>query len=128
MVWRYAEGVRTRLWPTPRAAVAQPTGRRYAGAVILQCGILAHGFLRLGCDTCKHEMLPAFSCKKRGFVFRVPAGPWHRRQRIWCTGHPLGGDASVGGIDTDSGFPRKAGPFIALMTYRHGRLPFAGPG
>jgi len=33
----------------------------------LQCGILAHGFLRLGCDTCKHEMLLAFSCKRRGF-------------------------------------------------------------
>ena len=33
----------------------------------LQCGILAHGFLRLGCDTCKHKMLLAFSCKKRGF-------------------------------------------------------------
>ena len=23
----------------------------------LRCGILAHGFLRLGCDTCKHELL-----------------------------------------------------------------------
>ncbi len=33
----------------------------------LQCGILAHGFLRLGCDTCHKEMLPAFSCKRRGF-------------------------------------------------------------
>ena len=33
----------------------------------LQCGILAHGFLRLGCDTCKHDMLLAFSCKRRGF-------------------------------------------------------------
>jgi hypothetical protein len=33
----------------------------------LQCGILAHGFLRLGCDTCKHEVLLAFSCKRRGF-------------------------------------------------------------
>jgi len=32
----------------------------------LQYGILAHGFLRLGCDTCKHEMLLAFSCKRRG--------------------------------------------------------------
>jgi hypothetical protein len=29
----------------------------------LQCGVLAHGFLRLGCDTCQHEMLLAFSCK-----------------------------------------------------------------
>ena len=33
----------------------------------LQCGILAHGFVRLGCDTCKHEMLLAFSYKRRGF-------------------------------------------------------------
>jgi hypothetical protein len=33
----------------------------------LQCGIVAHGILRLGCDTCKHEMLLAFSCKRRGF-------------------------------------------------------------
>jgi Transposase zinc-binding domain len=28
----------------------------------LQCGILAHGFLRMGCDTCKQEVLLAFSC------------------------------------------------------------------
>ena len=33
----------------------------------LQRGILAHGFLRLGCDTCKHEVLLPFSCKRRGF-------------------------------------------------------------
>src|SRR5438132_4228594 len=33
----------------------------------LQCSILTHGFLRLGCDTCKHEMLLVFSCKRRGF-------------------------------------------------------------
>ena len=33
----------------------------------VQCGILAHGFLRLGCDTCKQEVLLAFSCKRRGF-------------------------------------------------------------
>src|SRR5262247_2834733 len=33
----------------------------------LQCGILAHGFLRLGCDTCHHERLLPFSCKRRGF-------------------------------------------------------------
>lgn len=31
----------------------------------LLCGTLAHGFLRLGCDTCKHEMLLAFSGKQR---------------------------------------------------------------
>ena len=33
----------------------------------LRCGILAHGFLRLGCDTCHHELLVPFSCKRRGF-------------------------------------------------------------
>ena len=33
----------------------------------LQCGILAHGFLRLRCAECTHEKLVAFSCKRRGF-------------------------------------------------------------
>jgi hypothetical protein len=33
----------------------------------LQCGIFAHGFVRLGCDTCPQKMLLAFSCKRRGF-------------------------------------------------------------
>ena len=32
----------------------------------LPCGILAHGFLRLGCDTCKQEILLPCSCKRRG--------------------------------------------------------------
>jgi len=33
----------------------------------LECGILAHGFLRLWCGDCAHEKLVAFSCKRRGF-------------------------------------------------------------
>src|SRR5215510_10339170 len=33
----------------------------------LQCGILAHSFLRLGCDTCPKELLLPFSGKRRGF-------------------------------------------------------------
>src|SRR5512145_2145904 len=33
----------------------------------LDCGILAHGFLRVRCDHCKTERLVAFSCKGRGF-------------------------------------------------------------
>ena len=33
----------------------------------LQCGVLAYGFLRLGCDTYPKELLLAFSCKRRGF-------------------------------------------------------------
>src|SRR2546425_10211450 len=41
----------------------------------LQCGILAHGFLRLGCDTCQKELLLPFSCKRRGFF---PSGGGRR--------------------------------------------------
>ena len=33
----------------------------------LRCGILAHGFIRLVCESCSHEMVVAFSCKKCGF-------------------------------------------------------------
>lgn len=33
----------------------------------LECGILAHGFLRLRCGECGHDKLQAFSCKRRGF-------------------------------------------------------------
>ena len=29
--------------------------------------MLGYGFLRLGCDTCRKELLLAFSCKRRGF-------------------------------------------------------------
>ncbi len=29
----------------------------------LECGILAHGFLRLRCGGCGHDKLVAFSCK-----------------------------------------------------------------
>lgn len=34
---------------------------------LLECGILANGFLRVRCEECAHEKLVAFSCKKRGF-------------------------------------------------------------
>ena len=33
----------------------------------LECGVLAHGFLRVHCDGCGHDRLVAFSCKGRGF-------------------------------------------------------------
>jgi len=32
-----------------------------------ECGILAHGFLRLHCGDCGHAKLVAFSCKRHGF-------------------------------------------------------------
>ena len=33
----------------------------------LECGILAHGLLRLRCGECDHDKLLAFGCKRRGF-------------------------------------------------------------
>ena len=33
----------------------------------LKCGLLAYGFLRLQCQSCRQEKLVAFSCKRRGF-------------------------------------------------------------
>ena len=30
----------------------------------LNCGLLQHGAARVYCDTCKHSLLVAFSCKK----------------------------------------------------------------
>jgi hypothetical protein len=33
----------------------------------MACGVLANGFMRLKCDSCSHEKLVAFSCKRRGF-------------------------------------------------------------
>jgi Transposase zinc-binding domain/Putative transposase len=53
--------------------VADPTATGLPDDVVdefyasLPCGILAHGFVRLGCDPCPHQMLLAFICKKRGF-------------------------------------------------------------
>jgi ribosomal protein S27E len=33
----------------------------------LQCGILAHGFIRVRCESCGHARLVGFSCKRRGW-------------------------------------------------------------
>jgi len=33
----------------------------------LKCGRLEYGFLRVQCEICHHELLVAFSCKRRGF-------------------------------------------------------------
>ncbi|WPB82742.1 transposase zinc-binding domain-containing protein [Archangium violaceum] len=32
----------------------------------MECGVLAHGFARVRCESCKDELLVAFSCKGRG--------------------------------------------------------------
>src|SRR5450432_3347431 len=39
---------------------------RRAFDTYLECGILAHGFARAYCETCKKSLLVAFSCKGRG--------------------------------------------------------------
>jgi len=44
----------------------------------LECGILAHGFLRLHCGDCGHDKLVAFSCKRRGFC--PSCGAWRMAQ------------------------------------------------
>src|SRR4051812_18844135 len=55
------------------AQVEAETGARLPGFIkdefdaFLECGILAHGFLRLRCGDCGHDKLVAFSCKRRGF-------------------------------------------------------------
>ncbi len=39
---------------------------RLAFEKYLQCGIFAHGFVRVRFDDCGHDFLMAFSCKGRG--------------------------------------------------------------
>jgi ribosomal protein S27E len=40
----------------------------------LECGVPAHGFLRLRCAGCSHEKRVAFSCKRRGIGPSCGAG------------------------------------------------------
>lgn len=60
-------------WLSFQSQVEQDTGYPLPDFVIkefeeyLRCGILAHGFLRAQCDSCRDEFLIAFSCKRRGF-------------------------------------------------------------
>ena len=56
----FLEGLRTSDRQLPRHVEQEL--RAY-----LECGILAHGFLRLRCEDCGQSRVVAFSCKKRGF-------------------------------------------------------------
>jgi hypothetical protein len=49
------------------AAKGLPANVQHEFYDYLQCGILAHGFLRMGCDICQKEVLLAFSCMRRRF-------------------------------------------------------------
>ena len=51
----------------PRGSVDLPQFVKDEFDAFLECGILAHGFLRLRCGDCGHDKLVAFSCKRRGF-------------------------------------------------------------
>ncbi|MGQ4808395.1 IS91 family transposase ISPps1 [Candidatus Entotheonellaceae bacterium PAL068K] len=69
----------------------------------LQCGVLAHGFVRLGGDTCSPPMRLAFSCKKREFCplcagrrmaqqaahLVEPVIPWVLTTRQWVVSVPI---------------------------------------
>jgi hypothetical protein len=50
-----------------RTGAGLPAFVRDEFEAFLECGILAHGFLRVRCADCAHEKLVAFSCKRRGF-------------------------------------------------------------
>jgi hypothetical protein len=43
-----------------------------------ECGILAHGFLRLHCGERRHDKLLAFSCRRRGLC--PSCGSWRMSQ------------------------------------------------
>ena len=57
------------VWARPEEATGAslPQFVRDEFDAFLECGILAHGFLRLRCADCGHDKLVAFSCKRRGF-------------------------------------------------------------
>lgn len=66
----------------------------------LECGILAHGFLRVRCNECAHEKLVAFSCKRRGFcpscgARRVPGTAVYLVDRVRSVNVCNGSDAAV---------------------------------
>ncbi|MBA3396692.1 MAG: transposase zinc-binding domain-containing protein [Deltaproteobacteria bacterium] len=57
-------------------------------AAYLRCGILAHAFARVRCQTCRDEIVVAFSCKRRRICPSCTArDPAYRpaRGRLWRT-------------------------------------------
>ncbi len=66
-----------------RGAASLPQFVKDEFDAFLECGILAHGFLRLRCAGCAHEKLVAFSCKRRGFCPPAARGAWRRAPPGW---------------------------------------------
>ena len=56
----FVAGAQARERPVPRFVERELRA-------FLDCGILAHGFVRVHCDGCGHDRLVALSCKGRGF-------------------------------------------------------------
>ncbi len=48
----------------------------------LQCGILAHGFARVRCETCAENFLIAYSCKGRGIC-----SSWNSKRMFEMAAH-----------------------------------------
>jgi len=90
----------------------------------LECGILAHGFLRLRCGDCRRDKLIAFSCKRRGFC------PSCRARRMAAHGGPPGRSsqsacaaAPVGTVAADLAAPAAGRATQARDTRAAGRPP-----
>ena len=54
----------------------------------LECGIQAHGFLRLRCGECGHDKLLASSCERRGFCPSCAPGGCRRPPSTWWATYP----------------------------------------
>ena len=52
----------------------------------LRCGVLAHGFVRVYCPTCKDDLLVGFSCKGRGLCPSCGARRMADTARRWVDG------------------------------------------
>ena len=98
----------------------------------LECGILAHGFLRLRCGDCGHDKLLAFSCKRRGFC---PSCGARRMSQTAAhlVDHVIGACASapVGALAADpaafaAGRAARAGHAGAAGGAARGHAPSAG--
>ncbi|NBS59152.1 MAG: hypothetical protein EBS65_19340 [Betaproteobacteria bacterium] len=48
---------------------------------VLECGVLAHGFLRVHCADCAHEKLWRFRVNGAGFAPHARCGAWPRAPR-----------------------------------------------
>jgi hypothetical protein len=70
-------------------------------AAYLRCGILAHGFTRVRCQTCHDKSVVAFSCKRRGLCpsctsRRMAHTAAHLVDRVLPSGGGVVADYTVG--------------------------------